>query len=400
MVATNSTLSPSQLAERAEGITATDIAAIVGVHPYRSAVNVFADKAGLSAPFIGNDRTKWGNLLEPVLREDYEERKAVRVEVHGTMHHTGRPWMMATPDGLVYERNDAMPSRGLEIKCHTVHLAYQYGTPGSDEIPQYELCQVTWNMAVTQLPRWDVVVFLDGQPIDYVIDEDRELIDQLRLRAERFVRDHVKTGTPPPPDGSEAYSDWLKAKHSSDNALAALVRVDGEPDTMQLIADLRDIRDEIAEREDREGKVVQSLKARIGDQAGVEWPNGKPAPKKGKNAGVAPCDRITWKLAAGGSFTNYRSALEGLQLRAQLLAVHVPVIERAITVLDAHSDHIFANSRATINATDMRNVLEQLRTFTVDAAKLQPAVTPTAGSRRFVVPRHWKASAKAESGAE
>lgn len=389
MVAT-STLSPEQLAERAQGITATDIAAIVGVHPYRSAANVWDDKLGLAPPFDGNDRTKWGNLLEPVLRDDYEERNGVRVEVHGTMQNVDREWMKATPDGLVYERNDVMPSRGLEIKCHTVHLSYLYGTPGSDEVPQHELCQCEWNMAVTGLQRWDLIAFIDGQPIDYVIDRDDDLIEMLKLRGERFMRDHVQTKIPPPPDGSEAYGRWLGARHRSDNALATLVRVDAEPEVMATVERLRELRDEIAALEHKEGIAVQTLKARIGDNAGIEWPNGKPAPKKGKNKDVAPCDRITWKLAAGGSFTNYRGAFEGLQLRAQTLAsAHDGRVQRALTALDRIADATFANSRATIGAHEVREVLAELHTFAVDAARVQAPIVPTAGSRRFVVPRHW-----------
>lgn len=393
---TGSNLSPSQLAERARGITATDIAAIVGVHPYRSAVDVWCEKLGHAKPFEGNDRTKWGNLLEPVLRADYEQRKAVRVEVHGTMSNRERSWMKATPDGLVYERDDVWPVRGLEIKCHTIHLAYLYGAPGSDEIPQYELCQVGWNMAVTGLKRWDLVAFIDGQPIDYVIDRDDDLIDVLRVRAERFMRDHVQTGEPPPPDGSEAYTAWLKARHGSDQLLATMVRVDGEPETMAQIENLRELRDQIADLEKREGIAVQALKLRIGEHAGLEWPNGKPAPKKGKLAGVVPCDRITWKLAAGSTFTNYRAAFDALQLRAQLLSSALgDTAHRALTALDKFAEHQFENSRATISAADVRDLIKQLAQFTEDAAKRQPEVTPTAGSRRFCVPRHWKTSAGA-----
>jgi putative phage-type endonuclease len=389
-------LSPEQLAERARGITATDVAAICGVHPYRSAVDVWSEKLGHAKPFEGNDRTKWGNLLEPVLRADYEQRKGCRVEVHGTMSNREREWMKATPDGLVYERDDVWPARGLEIKCHTIHLAYLYGAPGSDEIPQYELCQVGWNMAVTGLKRWDVVAFIDGQPIDFVVDRDDDLIEIMRIRAERFMRDYVQTGEPPPPDGSEQYSNWLKARHGSDQLLATLVRVDAEPETMAKIDELRDLRDEIAALEMREGIAVQSLKLRIGEHAGIEWPNGKPAPKKGKLAGVVPCDRITWKMAAGSSYTNYRGAFDALQLRAQLLASAIgDAAQRAITALDKFAEAQFENSRATISAHEVRELISQLSQFTEDAAKRQPEVTPTAGSRRFCVPRHWKTTAPA-----
>jgi putative phage-type endonuclease len=391
MVATagTSALSPEQLSERAQGITATDVAAIVGVHPYRSAVDVWADKTGTAQPFEGNDRTKWGNLLEPVLRSDYEQRMGVRVEVHGTLQHDDWPWMKATPDGLVYLGNDTHPDRGLEIKCHTIHLAYLYGAPGSDEIPQYELCQVTWSMAVTELQRWDLVAFIDGQPTDYVIERDQELVDMLHERAERFRRDYVLTNTPPPPDGSEAYTAWLNARHAADNALAAFVPADAE--AMRSVERLRELRDEIAALEAQEGIVVQALKARIGDNAGIEWPNGKPAPKKGKSAGVLPCDRISWKRAKDGVSHDYRTALEALRTRAQLVAsAHGEAAQRAITALDKLSEQYFANTRATITGKEIRETLTALVELATGVADAQPVEVTKAGSRRFVVPRHWK----------
>lgn len=396
MVATatgQSALSPEQLAERAQGITATDVAAIVGVHPYRSAVDVWSDKLGLSAPFIGNDRTKWGNILEPVIRADYEERKGVRVETRGTLSHDDWSWMKATPDGLVYVGNETEPDRGLEIKCHTIHLQHLYGAPGSDEVPQHELCQVTWNIAVTELQRWDLVAFIDGQPIDYAIDRDQELIDMLFERAERFRRDYVATKTPPPPDGSDAYTAWLSARHNSDNALAQLVAIDGDTEAMRDVERLRTLRDEIAALEAAEGLVVQSIKARIGDAAGIAWPNGKPAPSKGKFAGQKPVDKITWKKSKDGVGSDYRTALDTLRTRAQLVAsAHSEAAQRAIVALDKLSEQYFANTRATITGKEIRDTLFALLSLADHAAHAHPLESVVAGSRRFVVPKHWRAS--------
>lgn len=394
MVATaghESTLSPSQLAERATGITATDIAAIVGVHPYRSAVDVWSEKMGHAKPFEGNDRTKWGNILEPVLRKDYEERKGVRVETRGTLQHDDWEWMKATPDGLVYEGADVEPDRGLEIKCHTIHLAYLYGAPNTDEIPQYELCQVGWNLAVTELQRWDLVAFIDGQPRDYVIDRDQELIDMLYERAVKFRTDHVLTGNPPPPDGSEAYGAWLAGKHSSDNALAALARVEDEPETMAMVRRLQALRDEIAALEAQEGVTVQHIKVRIGDNAGIAWPNGKPAPKKGAKAGQVPCDRISWKKTKDRTHRDYASVLDGLRLRAQLVtSAHGGDIERAIIALDKAANEYFANTRAQITGGAIKDLLVHLRDLAVDVSKAQAHETVSTGPRSFIVPTSWK----------
>src|ERR1044072_7957782 len=95
-------LSRDQLEQRSLARADTAISAILGQNPYRSALDVVLEKKGKAPPFNGNDRTKWGTLLEPVIRRDYEERHGCRVEVPGTISHPRHQWWLASPDGLVY----------------------------------------------------------------------------------------------------------------------------------------------------------------------------------------------------------------------------------------------------------------------------------------------------------
>src|SRR5690349_2159244 len=126
-------LSPGQRDRRLAGITATDVAAIVGVHPYRSVIDVWREKRGEAPPAPETERTRWGEALEPLIRADYEARHGARVEVPGTLEHPDAPWMLATPDGVRYPASGTEPLNGLEIKCHTIRLAHLYGAPGTDE---------------------------------------------------------------------------------------------------------------------------------------------------------------------------------------------------------------------------------------------------------------------------
>lgn len=395
-----SNLSPEQLAQRLEGITATDISAIVGVHPYRSAVDVWQEKRGLAPPFEGNERTKWGNLLEPVIRSDYEERHGVRVEVHGTIAHPHMPWMMATPDGLVYRGHESEPSGGLEIKCHTVYLSHLYGDPGTDEVPPYELCQCAWSLGVTGLKRWDLVPFVDGMTSDYVIDRDDELISTLIERAERFRIDNVLAGNPPPPDGSESYSKWLAATHKADNAEAALIPIADNLEMLKIVSRLRELRDEIAELEGEEGIHVQSIKAVIGNHAGIEFPSGKAAPTKGKNKGIAPMDKITWKRAADSVHRDFSATFELVRSRAAMLSSAKEAdVQRAIVALDKIAEATFENSRATITALEVRKLLADAYDLLRMIAAAEAISSTRPGSRRFVVPKSWKAKAEQETAA-
>ena len=121
------TLSPEQIARRREGISASEMAAIVGLDPYRSPIDVFLDKTGRAAPFAGNERTHWGNLLEDPIRNDYATRRGLLVTVPGTLDHPTLPWAKATPDGVCYMPDSAYPCRGLEIKTHSFRVAHLYG---------------------------------------------------------------------------------------------------------------------------------------------------------------------------------------------------------------------------------------------------------------------------------
>ena len=289
------TLSPEQIARRREGISASEMAAIVGLDPYRSPIDVFLDKTGRAAPFAGNERTHWGNLLEDPIRNDYATRRGLLVTVPGTLDHPTLPWAKATPDGVCYMPDSAYPCRGLEIKTHSFRVAHLYGEPGTDEVPSHELIQCMWNMFVTGLDVWDLVSFIDGQPADYVIRRDDELIDTLRDRAERFLVDNVKADNPPEPDGSESYGKFLSTRypHRSD---APYLAIDNKPALLADVAALRSVRAELDRLETEEATIEQRLKVAIGHLSGLEWTEDK---KK---------VRIHYKLAKDGEKTDWESA--------------------------------------------------------------------------------------------
>lgn len=322
-------LSPEQLRRRLAGITATDVAAIVGVHPNRSAVNVWLEKRGEAPPWIDTDRTRWGDILEGPIRDDYAARHGVRVEVPGTLEHPDATWMLATPDGVAYAPGGVKPLNGLEIKTHTIRLAHLYGADGTDEIPPHELCQCTWNMAVTGLERWDLVAFIDNQPREFVVDRDDELIGHLTERAERFLVDNVRGGVAPDPDGSDAFDEWLAARWARNTD--RLIDVGNEVAIRDLIERARALLEQEAAIGDELAALKQHLKTRIGEDAGLAW----------KDA-AGKLLRITWKRSKGAKRVDYagmaRDAWQGAALavsghRAEVAAA--TAVLRAAGTLDA-----------------------------------------------------------------
>ncbi len=375
-------LSPEQHAQRLGGITATDIAAIVGVHPHRSPLDVFLEKTGQAEPFVENVRSRWGEKLEPMIREDYEERHGVRVEVHGTLEHgAGKPWWMYTADGFVFPRGSRVAERGLEIKVHGRDAVYfgglEYGAPGTDEVPPHELVQCSWGMGGSGLGIWDLVAFLDGAPIEYVIDRDEDLIEILADAGERFLVDHIRTGVAPAPDGSKAWDGWLRRRWK-ENTLE-LISIDDQPEMLALIEQLRSARAAEAAAEALKETTTQKLKNAIGDKAGLSWKDpSKPKPQK-----------VTWKRSADGTREAWKTTAQAMAVDAGLaISSHADVLAELL--------HDLRNGATTASATEFNaeavTALELAFGTLRSIATRGPTLVTQPGSRPFNVPRWWKSA--------
>ncbi len=351
-------LSPDQLADRIGGISGTDIAALIGCHPYKRPVDVFLEKTGQAVPFKENVRSRWGTILEPKIREDYEERHDVTVEVPGTLTHPKLPWYVGSPDGVVYPRRSRNPSRGIEIKCHGRDVitfgGLEYGQPGSDEVPPHELCQAMWYMPLTGLDVFDLVAFIDGVPVEYVIHRDDDLIDTMIESAERFLVDNLRKGIEPPADGSPAWDRWLNRKWKTNRP--ALELIDDDQAARELVDQLRSARAALADAENHADVVTQAVKIRIGDGAGLSW----------RDAGMLKPDKVTWKRSKDGERDDWRKTAQEMRLIAATVAI--------------------------LTTIDLDQATQALRSI----ATLPVATIPVPGKRPFNVPRSWK-SPKPES---
>lgn len=386
-------LSPAQLAIRREGITATDVAAIVGVHPYRTALDVWLEKTGQAKPFAGNVRTKWGELLEPVIRDDFAERHGLRVEVCGTLSHPKIPWRKATPDGLCY-RPDGTLDRGLEIKVHSRDAmwrtpGFEYGDPGTDDIPLWELTQCMWGLDIVGVQRWDLCAFVDGSPTDYVVRRDDEAVRVLGEVCHRFLVDHIHGNKPPPPNGSERYTEWLRDRW--DKNTDDIIRIDDRPEVLADVESLKALRAQASELDAQIEATVQRLKLVIGEKLGLEWASGRKKPH-----------RITWRFSRAATWVDYAGLMAEMRNVAAFAAAgQFREFERAITCLETAPQ--LENSRATITPAEVIALLKSWReTLTAIArADMEPKYKHTKkAARPFVVPRSWKSPKGTEEQSE
>lgn len=381
-------LTPEQIELRKLGITATDIAAIVGKHPWRSALDVWLEKTGQREPAPGNTRTKWGELLEPVIRDDYAARHGARVDVPGTLANREHEWQLATPDGIVYLGGKVEPERGLEIKVHAreavISGSLHYGDPGTDDVPAHELIQCMWGMGVTGLPRWDLVPFISGSPDEYVIERDHELIGILRERGERFLVDNVRGGKIPEPDGSDSYGKWLTERWRG-KATDKVLDVSNDLDAVRELAQLKEAKIASKRAEIALELIEQKIKARIGEHEAITWKDGKP--------GRAP--QVTWKFNKDSEFTDLAGMVQHLKTEAGLIAsAYAPELDTLEMLLRKVGGGYIGAS--TTSGVEMLKIVRAIRAKLTEiaTAKTESFIKPSPGARQLRIPKAWHDEAK------
>lgn len=85
--------------ERKTYIGGTEIGAIIGANPYRTALDVYLDKTSEGVVEISSEPAYWGTTLESVIAEEYSKRTGFDVEVPvGLIRHKDHKFIAANID--------------------------------------------------------------------------------------------------------------------------------------------------------------------------------------------------------------------------------------------------------------------------------------------------------------
>lgn len=84
--------------------TASEIYCLTGNNQYKSREQYFQEAVGIiPRTFTGNEHTKRGQRLEPLIRKMYEDRHSITVEEVGFVVPKWCPYIGVSPDGLTEE---------------------------------------------------------------------------------------------------------------------------------------------------------------------------------------------------------------------------------------------------------------------------------------------------------
>ena len=192
------------LLERRKGIGGSDVGAILGVSPWKSAATVYLEKIG-EIPLEGNDseRMRIGRDLEEYVAQRFSEATGKKVRRNNHMlHHDDYPFIFADIDREVVGENAI-----LECKTTNSYAKSQW----ENGAPIYYELQCQHYMLVTGAERCYIACLIGNEAFTYhVIERDAEAMSALLSIEKDFWMNYVEAGQLPPPDGSEDYSEALR----------------------------------------------------------------------------------------------------------------------------------------------------------------------------------------------
>jgi putative phage-type endonuclease len=200
-------------------VTASKVAAILGLSPWDSPRTMWLRMRGELTNDQGNSSTRRGQYLEagviawwkdqhPGLGETFEQ-----VNI-GLDDESGAEWASATPDLIGSDDGYGNP---FVMDAKTAASADDWGQPGTDEVPAYYAAQILWQMACYPDAQIGYVAVLFGRPrldfAEYIIPRDPALIDLIVAQCREFY-ESLSADVPPPLSDMTCEYDAIRKVHT------------------------------------------------------------------------------------------------------------------------------------------------------------------------------------------
>ncbi len=204
------------LERRRQYLCGSDAATLLGLNPWRSALELYADKVGLGKELVPNEAMEWGHLMESPIKSHFTDMTGLSLAGVGNFDlYVSKDYqpcrLAASPDDIVYK-----PGAGFgifEAKTTSAWKRAEWETG----VPAHYAAQVQHYMMVLGLGYAYVAVLIGGQEFRIEeIERDDYICAQIREAAEAFWR-RVDNQDPPSPDESKGAKDALARVYPKDS---------------------------------------------------------------------------------------------------------------------------------------------------------------------------------------
>lgn len=258
------------LEQRKRGVGGSDVAAIMGLSPWKSPLEVWLEKTGRAESPDLSDRESvaMGTELEGDVLEMYRRRHPdSRVQrVNAILVANERPWAQASLDGIV--RDPELGWGVLEIKTGSKESEWK------DGVPIHYLTQVTHYLSVTGYPFADVAALIGDFGLhyhQYRVMRDEDDLQSVVESVDEFWSDCVEKDAMPPyvselASEGKALHEFYK-KSDGEMAPADTVRAD------KLARLVLDLTAKVNEATSQKLSASNELKRLVGEHKGIITPD-------------------------------------------------------------------------------------------------------------------------------
>lgn len=251
------------LSYRRTGLGGSDAAAVVGLSPYRSRIELWADKTGRLPDAPDNEAMRTGRDLEDYVAKRFCEAAEKKVRRRNAIfQHDEYDFITANVDREIIGEN-----AGLECKTTSAFARSDFE---NGEIPLYYYCQCCHYMNVMGYDRMYLAVLVMGRAFYWFTIEKNEQECAALLNSEiAFWNGCIKPDIRPEPDGSDSAERTLRALYPDwrDNAITMFEQND-------TAAELAQIQSQKKELEAREKSLKQKLQTALDgntDGLTIDW---------------------------------------------------------------------------------------------------------------------------------
>lgn len=240
------------LEARKTGITGTDIVAICGLNPYKSAYDVYIEKTTDIQEKPDNVYMKMGRKLESVISELYEEESGEKLTEpkEKLIRYAKNPICIGSPDRYI-GADGVFEAKSTQKKIEI--------------LPEMYFIQNQWYVGISER-KYGVCGILE-RGLNFTAfknDFDSELFELLVEKAVLFWNENILKRIPPPPANSE---DVLKIynKHTVGKTIEVVST------TYEEIEKLRDVKQKLAILMQEKERIEESVKLLMLDAEGLTF---------------------------------------------------------------------------------------------------------------------------------
>lgn len=244
------------LSLRQKGIGGSDAAAACGLSRWKSPMELWMEKTNQIEPKEPGEAAYWGQVLEPIIREEFTRRTGIMVKPKkAILQHPFHPIMLANVDGLLTDSN--LGQGIFEAKTTGSYSAKEW----EDKVPEEHYLQLQHYMAVTGFKFSYIAVLIGGNTLRWhLVRRNDEVIDLLIQLESRFWQ-HVEKNIAPEIDGSSASTQLLNRLYPHGKPQSIVL----PREALSLIEDLEKARTDKKAAEERENTASNRLKEILGE---------------------------------------------------------------------------------------------------------------------------------------